>query len=137
MSGIGDILSPVPHLPQVHAVLVNPGCGISTPAVFDALAIRENPPMGAIPDNFEDGRALVSWLADQRNDLEGPARQLAPAIGTVLAVLSRRQGCLLARMSGSGATCFGLFPEAPAASAAARSIGARHPDWWVVPTVLG
>ena len=111
MQGVGEVLSPVPALPQMFVVLVNPGVGVATPAVFKALPRKDNPAMSAVPAC--DGLAeFAAWLADQRNDLEGPAQALAPVIGDVKAALSAQAGCLLARMSGSGATCFGLFATA-------------------------
>jgi 4-diphosphocytidyl-2-C-methyl-D-erythritol kinase len=76
-------------------------------------------------------------LAGLRNDLERPAIGLQPAIAAVLAALTRVSGCRLARMSGSGATCFGLFDSRRGAAAAARELRAHHPDWWVRATALG
>ncbi|MPZ40687.1 MAG: 4-(cytidine 5'-diphospho)-2-C-methyl-D-erythritol kinase, partial [Rhizobiales bacterium] len=80
---------------------------------------------------------VIEAIATQPNDLEAPAVAIAPAIAEVLADLRALKGCRLARMSGSGATCFGLFGTAPAAAAAARMLRARHPDWWVRATKLG
>ncbi|MBD3679712.1 MAG: 4-(cytidine 5'-diphospho)-2-C-methyl-D-erythritol kinase [Rhodobacteraceae bacterium] len=131
MSGVGEGLSPVPSLPPLHIVLVNPGVSVSTPEVFRALRQKDNAPMpGPFPD-WPDAEAFCAWLAAQRNDLELPARTMAPAIGVVLARLEATPGCLLARMSGSGATCFGLYADRVGADAAAAEIKARHPDWWV------
>ena len=81
--------------------------------------------------------ALMQTIVDGRNDLETPAIALAPAIADVLAALRDLPGCRLARMSGSGATCFAVFDSARAASAAARQLRAKHPPWWVRATVLG
>lgn len=136
MSGIGEDLAPVPALPPLPAVLVNPGVALSTPEVFRGLDCRENPPMGAVPDGLADAVALAAWLMAQRNDLEPPARRLAPEITQVLTQLAALPGCLLARMSGSGATCFGLFGTDAAARAAAEALAGTDPDWWVVPTRL-
>ncbi|NBZ86969.1 4-(cytidine 5'-diphospho)-2-C-methyl-D-erythritol kinase [Stagnihabitans tardus] len=127
MRGIGEDLTPV-TLPPAHLVLVNPGFGISTPEVFRALTSRENPPLAGIP-RFVDVAALAAWLARTRNDLEPAALRLRPGISEVLAALTAQEGCLLARMSGSGATCFGLFAEAEAAKSAALSL--TRPGWWV------
>jgi 4-diphosphocytidyl-2-C-methyl-D-erythritol kinase len=85
------------------------------------------PPVPVLPD----AAGLAAWLADRRNDLEAPAVALAPAIAQVRAALASQPGCLLARMSGSGATCFGLFADEPAAIAAARTLSDRQPEWWV------
>jgi 4-diphosphocytidyl-2-C-methyl-D-erythritol kinase len=129
MSGIGEILVPAPKLPKVGIVLVNPGVAVSTPAVFRARS-------GAFSDSarfpeggWGDAEYLAASLHSTRNDLEPPARLLAPAIGDVLATLAAIPGCLLARMSGSGATCFGLFPDPVAAEAAARTI--VRDGWWI------
>jgi 4-diphosphocytidyl-2-C-methyl-D-erythritol kinase len=133
MSGIGERITDIPPLPAFHLVLVNPGVPVPTGKAFDALATRQNPPMpDALPD-WPDAAALACWLAAQRNDLEDPARMLAPAVGVALALLSETGGCLLARMSGSGATCFGLYASRPEADAAARALQAAQPGWWVVP----
>lgn len=133
MSGVGETLDPVKHWPELACVLVNPRVEVPTPAVFKALPEKTNPPMDAIPAlmSFAD---TVRWLATQRNDLEAPARSLAPVIGDVLAALS---GAALARMSGSGATCFGLFETQADAKKAADEIAAAHADWWVMPCTLG
>ncbi len=136
MSGIGERLAPVPQLPPAWLVLVNPGVSVPTPAVFRALARRDNPPMPADLPAWPDATALAAWLTTQRNDLEAPARALAPAIGDTLAALAAAPGCLLARMSGSGATCFGLFASATAAETAAASLTAAHPDWWTAAAPL-
>ena len=127
MRGIGEDLTPV-TLPPAHLVLVNPGFGVPTPDVFRALTSRENPPLSDIPA-FADAAALATWLAGTRNDLEPAALRLRPEISGVLAALAAQKGCLLARMSGSGATCFGLFAGAEAAEAAAQSL--TRPGWWV------
>jgi 4-diphosphocytidyl-2-C-methyl-D-erythritol kinase len=79
---------------------------------------------------------VVDWLKDQRNDLEAPALEIAPEIGEVLAELRRLPQCLLARMSGSGATCFALCPGPEAARVAAAAIAERRPNWWCVATAL-
>ncbi len=136
MSGIGEELAPVPALPPLPAVLVNPGVEVSTPEVFRALDTPDNPPMPDIPAGLADPAEVAAWLATQRNDLEAPARALAPEIGDVLAALAATPGCLLARMSGSGATCFGLYQTETAARDAAGRLGAAQPGWWVLPTVL-
>jgi 4-diphosphocytidyl-2-C-methyl-D-erythritol kinase len=135
--GIGEETAAVPGLPQMAAVLVNPRMPVATPAVFAALDCRENAPMPEALPRWPDARALAAWLETQRNDLETPARAVAPVIGAVLDALGAQAGCLLARMSGSGATCFGLFGDDAAAEATAARLAAACPGWWVVPTVLG
>lgn len=131
MSGIGETLSPLPHaLPPAWLVLVNPGKGVSTPQVFKALTRRDNAPLQAMP-RLNGSAELAAWVAMQRNDLEAPALTLLPEIARVKSALGAQQGCLLARMSGSGATCFGLFADPLTAHAAASAIRSVHPDWWV------
>lgn len=134
MSGIGERIQPADGLPPLPAVLVNPGVSVSTPEVFRALKRRDGAPMPAIP-GFADVGAYADWLAAQRNDLEAPAVALAPVIGAALDALDAC-GALLARMSGSGATCFGLFASDRAARRAADRISASEPGWWVHPTML-
>jgi 4-diphosphocytidyl-2-C-methyl-D-erythritol kinase len=134
MAGIGDQISPL-ALPPAHLVLVNPGVGLSTAAVFGALLCRDNPPLPpAAP--MPDAVALAAYLGHCRNDLEAPALSLVPQIGAVLAALQGQKGCLLARMSGSGATCFGLFASASAAEAAATALRAQSGAWWVQATTM-
>jgi len=125
MRGIGDLLSKVPDLPDLDILLVNSGSVVPTGAVFGGLASKDNPAMAAEIPTFEKAGDFALWLADQRNDLEPPAKDVAPEISAVLAALD---DALLARMSGSGATCFGLYHDA---STAAARIKAAHPDWWV------
>ena len=127
--GIGEILTPTPPLPSFWLVLVNPGVPVQTPAVFQAR-------QGAFSVCAEwttagDLDALLDLLAATRNDLEPPALALEPQIGAVLDALRAMQACRLARMSGSGATCFGIFGEAAAAAAAAAALSSAHPGWWV------
>lgn len=129
MTGIGEALEDVPGLPPLPAVLVNPRVAVPTGPVFQGLASKINPPMDALPDR-PDLSALIGWAAAQRNDLEPPALSLQPVIGDVLDAL-RSAGAMLARMSGSGATCFGLFADGRQADIAADTIAAAHPGWWV------
>jgi 4-diphosphocytidyl-2-C-methyl-D-erythritol kinase len=136
MTGIGDRLTDV-ALPPLWAVLVNPGVALSTPAVFAALDRRDNPGMPDPLPEWPDAAALTGWLAEQRNDLEAPACALAPEIRAVLAALSATDGCALARMSGSGATCFGLYPAQQVAIVAGRAIARANPGYWVAPVRLG
>ena len=130
MRGIGERLEFM-SFPEAPVLLVNPGVEVPTGAVFGALADPVNPPMPDDLPDWPDTIALARWLAGQRNDLERPACAIAPKIGAVLAALLAQQGALIARMSGSGATCFALFPDLSAARSAGAAISARHPDWWV------
>ena len=140
MCGIGDVLTAPLALPPLAAVLVNPGVAVATKDVFAALGLAPGqarmaaPDATAIPTQRPD---LLAFLAGQANDLEGAAISLAPAIADVLAALRARPGCHLARMSGSGATCFALFGSSDAATAAARAVETAHRDWWIRATVLG
>ncbi len=136
MSGIGEQVSPVPDLPPLHAVLVNPGVDVPTPAVFKALPDKHNPAMPKRLPRWKDAPALIDWLAHQRNDLEPPAIAQTPVIAEVLEALTHCLALRLARMSGSGATCFGLFPTQDTAQAAATRLKACHPGWWVRATKL-
>jgi 4-diphosphocytidyl-2-C-methyl-D-erythritol kinase len=129
MSGIGEMLAPAPALPDIGIVLVNPGVAVSTPSVFRARSAAFSGPALFPANGWRDADSLVAALHGTRNDLEPPARLLAPAIGEVLDRLTATAGCLLARMSGSGATCFGLFPDPAAARTAARTI--VRDGWWV------
>ena len=124
MGGVGDVLSPAPDLPAFGLVLVNPGVAVSTPEVFRARSGGFSAP-AALPSGWPDAAAMARDLAALGNDLESPAATLCPVIGAVLAALRTAPGCLLARMSGSGATCFGVFAAAVAAAAAAEVLGVR------------
>jgi 4-diphosphocytidyl-2-C-methyl-D-erythritol kinase len=136
MRGIGDLLSGPLDLPRLFAVLLNPAVAVATKDVFAALAI---PTAGqTAPATICTGAtALLAEIAGGRNDLEGPAIELEPAIADALAVLRKLPGCRLARMSGSGATCFGLFDSIDAARGAARRLRVGYPAWWVRATALG
>jgi 4-diphosphocytidyl-2-C-methyl-D-erythritol kinase len=136
MRGIGEAVEAT-ALPPVHAVLVNPGVAVPTAAVFTGLVSRDNPAMPEGLPRLPDFAALVAFLSLCRNDLEAPAMAAEPVIGDVLSALRAMPGCALARMSGSGATCFGLFGVAGAAESAARAIAVERPGWWVVATRIG
>lgn len=133
MAGIGEALSPVPALPPLFAVLVNPRVSVPTGPVFQGLASKRNSALE--PPKWNGFDSFIAWLARQRNDLEAPALRLAPAIGQVLRAL-RSSDAALARMSGSGATCFGVFETKALAIEAARKIREAQPGWWVQDTTL-
>jgi 4-diphosphocytidyl-2-C-methyl-D-erythritol kinase len=128
MGGIGEVLRPAPALPKFWMVLVNPGVAVSTPAVFKARA-GDFSPEAVLPQGWADARSMAGDLSRLANDLEAPAIALAPAIGEVLAALRADEACLLARMSGSGATSFGLYASPADARRAVLRI--ERPDWWV------
>lgn len=130
MSGIGEVLDSVPQLPLCWLVLVNPGVGVSTPAIFGQLSEKENRPMPEVLPDFGSCRDFAAWLGWMRNDLEAPAMRVQPVIATVLSALRAQKGCLLARMSGSGATCWGMFETEEQAQDAALSIAQDRQGWW-------
>ncbi|HAT87836.1 MAG TPA: 4-(cytidine 5'-diphospho)-2-C-methyl-D-erythritol kinase, partial [Rhizobiales bacterium] len=130
--GIGDELTSGPRLPNdLGLVLINPHIPISTPDIFKNLKSKDNSPMGPIPSAFLSATALAEWLSEQRNDLELAAIAQAPIIENVLQALNDDGDCLLARMSGSGATCYGMFATKKHAEYAARRMAFSHPNWWV------
>ena len=135
MAGIGEALSAPPRLPPCAALLVNPGVPVPTGPVF---AARRGPfsERARFEESPADAPALAALLAARRNDLEQPALAQVPAIGRVLRRLAAAPGCLLARMSGSGGTCFGLFEDEARAARAAAAIARDHPAWWLHPTRL-
>jgi 4-diphosphocytidyl-2-C-methyl-D-erythritol kinase len=130
VGGIGERIVPAPALPPAWLVLVNPGIPLSTAAVFAARQGGFSAP-SRWREPISDLRALAARLAACRNDLEAPALALVPEIREVLATLRDTAGCMLARMSGSGATGFGLYAVEAAATAAARRIATTRPGWWV------
>ncbi|HXW71259.1 MAG TPA: 4-(cytidine 5'-diphospho)-2-C-methyl-D-erythritol kinase [Methylocella sp.] len=140
MRGVGDELGPILELPPAVALLVNPGMPVATKEVFAAMGIEAATETGfgdhpeILPDMPFD--ALMAGLRKGRNDMEAAACRLAPIVGDVLAVLSAAPGCRLARMSGSGATCFALFQNCRAAGRVKKAILRAHPNWWVKASML-
>ncbi|MCE9649954.1 MAG: 4-(cytidine 5'-diphospho)-2-C-methyl-D-erythritol kinase [Parvibaculum sp.] len=133
MWGKGELIARTDALPPFWLVLANPGVALSTAEVFGALAAPDLAEKCAGPilpamRSFDD---LTAWLADNGNDLEAPARKLAPAIADVLEALKATKDCRLARMSGSGATCFGMFADEVSARAAEAALKKARPGWWV------
>jgi len=130
VSGFGEIITPAPPLPDAWLVLVNPLIPLSTPEVFNR---RTGPFSAANPCNaVSTAEALAAMLAERSNDLTAAATELAPDISVVLAALEDQPDILLARLSGSGATCFGLFAMEESARAAAQAISGGHPEWWII-----
>jgi 4-diphosphocytidyl-2-C-methyl-D-erythritol kinase len=127
MRGIGEVLDTLPALPDCGMVLVNPGVPVATKAVFAARR-RAFSTEDIYPDAWPDAAGLAAWAAGSGNDLEAPARLLCPEVGQALRVLRDLPGAMLARMSGSGATCFALFGTAAEAAAAAEHLA--RPGWW-------
>ena len=130
--GAGEDVTQLSAAPNWGVVLVNPNVGVSTPAVFNALNSKRNLPMQDVAENCVD----IAWLGDQRNDLEPPAMAMVPEVGAVVDAISAAPHCQMARMSGSGATCFGVFADIKHANAAAERLQQAHPDWWVVSTKI-
>jgi 4-diphosphocytidyl-2-C-methyl-D-erythritol kinase len=144
MRGIGEVLSPLWRLPGLPALLINPRVSVATKDVFSALRappLARHRPSGLAETGWAaqaPSRAdVIDFVSRHRNDLEPAAMSLHPAITQALAALRALDGCALARMSGSGASCFGLFDSNRAAAAAARALRLKHPQWWIRPTVLG
>jgi 4-diphosphocytidyl-2-C-methyl-D-erythritol kinase len=140
MSGIGDALGPVLDLPPLFGLLINPGVPLETRRVFEQIglvkgALSSFGPVTSIGSGLTQAE-LLARLRAGRNDMEDAACVLVPVIGHVLAVIAAAPGCKLARMSGSGATCFGLFNSCRTAAHAAAVIRRDHPGWWVKATVL-
>ena len=131
MSGIGEIIDAAPRLPATWMVLVNPGVPLSTKTVFGALAGRFHAPMTRTDfAGLDTAMALAQVLKAYGNSLMAPAREQLPVIGSVLALIEATPGCLLARLSGSGPTCFGLYASAAQANAAAKHIKSVQNAWW-------
>jgi 4-diphosphocytidyl-2-C-methyl-D-erythritol kinase len=135
MTGIGEILLPVPMLPECALVLVNPRVSVPTGAVFDGLASKRNPSMDTLPKGL-DFNGFASWLAAQRNDLEPPALAIAPEVDAALKKLRNMPKVAHAAMSGSGATCYGLVRNLADARQVARVIQVAHMSWWVAPAAV-
>lgn len=138
--GRGERLSAAPGLPPLDAVLVNPRVPVSTAEVYrryDAIGRFSDVTPPATPDAFEDATELAAWLTGLRNDLEAPAIAVAPAVGTVLETLADEPETLLARVSGSGGTCFALCASDIEAESLAERLEAMAPGWWVQRCRLG
>lgn len=139
MTGIGETLHPLPVSERIPALLVNPLRPLATGDVFRELGAgpleSERAPFA--PPVLETRQELIAYAAARRNDLEPPARRLLPMIDEILETLRAAPGALLARLSGSGPTCFAVFAELHEAQAAAHAIAQNHPHWWVKSVSLG
>ena len=144
MTGIGETLLPV-SLPKIPCVLVNPRIPVATRDVFGELGLRNGELLVGASDILratawpEQGASVEDWvevLAANSNDLEAPATRIQPVIGQVISALNATNGAWLARMSGSGATCFAIFENTAEAQRAAQKIQIDHPQWWVHAGVL-
>jgi 4-diphosphocytidyl-2-C-methyl-D-erythritol kinase len=144
MTGVGETLLPL-SLPKIPCVLVNPRVPVATREVFEALGLRNGELLVGVTDVLqatawpEQGASIEDWvevLAGSTNDLEAAATRIQPVIGEVLSALNATNGAWLARMSGSGATCFAIFENTPEAQRAAQKIHLDHPQWWVHAGIL-
>ena len=144
MTGVGETLQPL-SLPKIPCVLVNPRVPVATREVFEALGLRNGELLVGVTDVIqatawpEQGASIEDWvevLAASSNDLEAPATRLQPVIGEVLSALNATNGAWLARMSGSGATCFAIFENTAEAQRASQKIQLDHPQWWVHAGIL-
>ncbi|MGN1079314.1 MAG: 4-(cytidine 5'-diphospho)-2-C-methyl-D-erythritol kinase [Alphaproteobacteria bacterium] len=133
VSGIGEILTPAPELPALFLALVNPNRPVLTPAVFKARQPVFSDP-APFTEKMTDFTAFIEALTERKNDLSDAACQIEPAVFEVLQALQADPLCRLARMSGSGGTCFGIFASAEEASLCCQRIRENHPDWWVLNT---
>ena len=136
MQGIGEKLTDVKVFPKLAAVLVNSGDKVSTSVIFKLLKNKINQDIGNLPNKKMTFTQTVHYLNELRNDLELPAFELIPNIKNVITLLNN-SGSSLSRMSGSGATCFGLFADFELAKSAANIISTDNPNWWVQPVILG
>jgi len=141
MQGLGERITPAAKLPSLPAILVNPRIKVSTADVFRRLGAAPYRPQEVrrplLEDaDFGDPKKAAALLRQGRNDLEKPAIALEPAVESTLDAIARQEGCLLARLSGSGPTCFGLFPTQEIARTAAEAVARAHPSWWTVAVTL-
>ncbi|MCJ8323144.1 MAG: 4-(cytidine 5'-diphospho)-2-C-methyl-D-erythritol kinase [Rhizobiales bacterium] len=140
MTGIGERLEKWRNLPKLNAILVNPNEAVSTAKIFGRLnasaQLDDYEFVGKDAPTFKTAQDLVGFLQLQTNDMQAAAVAICPAIGNVLAELNAINDIMLSRMSGSGATCFGLFTNQSEAELAARKLANRHPNWWIQPTTF-
>jgi 4-diphosphocytidyl-2-C-methyl-D-erythritol kinase len=136
MEGRGELLRAPQSMPRVPMLLVNPGVAVPTKDVFAALTMRSGVEMTLPRGRFRDTADVLRFLETTRNDLEAPALKLQPVIGEVLTAIAALPGALLARMSGSGATCFGIFADDDCCTRAAQILKKANPGWWVAPTFV-
>jgi len=136
MSGRGEVMHPIKNFPQIFAVLVNPGISVSTTQVFARQEQINNAALPSLGSGFSGLDDLVEWLKLTRNDLADPAIVLVPQIGDIIEEFQASPNCRFSRMSGSGATVFGLFDTMDQAEKSAVALKTKWPDYWVQPTVL-
>jgi 4-diphosphocytidyl-2-C-methyl-D-erythritol kinase len=138
MTGVGDCLGPLVRLPSLFAVLVNPRQSLSTKEVFEALGVEP----GAVrysqsaPPETSSSAVTLEALEAGANDLESAARKVLPLVADIVDGLKRLPGARIARMSGSGATCFALFEGLMAARNAHSRLTSQYPSWWITTTTF-
>ena len=133
MQGIGEAISVLGEPPDWPMILVNPGVDVATGPIFSRLSRKDNAPMsGAFPLTGSQ-EEQIAWLLQQRNDLQEPAILTTPLVGKVLEALNEMDGCLMARMSGSGATCFAIMASDELRTLAVEHLRSAEPEWWVMP----
>lgn len=133
MTGIGECLTPFDLPEPLSMLLINPGTPVATPAVFKDLDHMSGARMSMIPGG--DAGSFQRLLQESTNDLEAPAKRVAPVIDEVLEALTGQPGCFLARLSGSGATCFGMYQDRQSVIDAENRVREDHPDWWIKPCI--
>lgn len=137
-TGIGEEIHEAGETQKIPAVLVNPNNEISTAQIFKSLAMSvSDTKIENHPPRFSTAEEFIDFVADARNDLQAPAAKLEPSITQMLTSLSKQKGCWATRMSGSGATCFGLFETTEQSQRASEEISKANPGWWVKQTTLG
>ena len=132
---IGNVTDPGPDLPASHIILVNPNRALPTPSVYKARK-GDFSPAARLETTPKTTQELAALLQKRGNDLTDAAVSLCPEIQSILHEIAAHEGCLLARMSGSGATCFGLFADRSCAKMAATQIYHAHPEWWVAQALI-
>lgn len=130
VSGIGETITPAPSMPKIYAVLVNPRQSCSTQAIFEKFNSGYHKNV-ELPDRFDSVQDLCTFLKEQHNDLEDAAIRNIPAIYDILTKLDAFEDCLLTRMSGSGATCFGIFETEDQVIQAKKDLRQTNSDWWI------
>ncbi len=131
MRGVGEKLSQVAKVPELAILLVNPRIEVPTPSVFKAMTKKDNPAMEEVLPAWADADDFLAWLMTTRNDMQPAAEAIAPEITGCLKAIAATQGVHLSRMSGSGATCFGLYRTLQEAMAAKQVMQTNHPNWWI------
>jgi len=134
IGGVGEKIQIVDPFPKLHLVLANPGVAVPTAEIFRKLKSKSNPALPPLPTEVEHSAALALWLQDTRNDLELPAFEMVPQLSELTREINKLPGCILSRMSGSGATVFGVFGAETPAMSAAQQLHQLFPNYWVAQT---